>query len=246
MMTEEQKQKARDNLAKARAAKKQKIVYTDVGQGEVTIYHKNTEPVKVQTDNAVSPMTPEEKAISSRIMSEAREWATVDPYATNDFSLSEDPFKLPEPALKLQNNKQFKFRWVHRTAERIDEVKNMQMPFRWWPVNSTQPEGKTFDRFIDSSTGGVHLLDQILVFKPWNFWEAEQKIQNRLNDSRGDLTEKDGQEKNDLRLAASKRKAGESRSRTEISGEDIEFRGEAEFDGGNYETVSDSDMVVNE
>jgi hypothetical protein len=206
----------------------------------------NTEVVQTPTiATSVSPLTPEEQAIFSRVSSESREWATIDPRATLDYSLAEDPFKLPEPALKLQKNKEFQFRWIKRSPERLDEVRNAPEIKRWWPVNSTQPVGKAFDKFIDSSTGAVHLLDQVLVFKPYWLWEKECDFKNRLANSRTDVTAKDNQEKNDLRFSASKRKLGESRTRAEVSGEDVQFRGEADVYGDSYSSDL-SDMVVNE
>ena len=236
-MTEEQKQAARDNLARARAAKNKP--------------EEKTEPETAPTLIA-SPidMTADEKAIFSRVASESQEWATIDPHATLDYALAEDPFKLPDAALKLEKNKEFKFKWISRKPERLDEVKNASIPFRWWPVNRMQPVAGAFDRNVDGTTGAVHLLDQMLVFKPWWMWQKEEDFQAKLADTRGDLTSKDGQEKNDLLLAAARRKEGEPKSRAEVAGNDIHFRGEADVDEASgragYGYASESDLVVNE
>ena len=148
--------------------------------------------------------------------------------------------------MKLQKEKKFQFRWIERKPERLDAVKNAQEVRRWLPVNSTQPVAGAFDRHIDGSTGAVHLLDQILVWKPYWLFEKEQALEVRLAGGLNDISAKDGQEKNDLRLAASKRKASESRTRIEVSGDDIQYTGEVEATGGEYEAGSESDMAVNE
>ena len=210
------------------------------------------EPEKVQ-ENIITlqgNMTPEERAIFNRVSSEDHEWATIDPYATIDFdAMTQVPFKLPEPAQKLQDAKKFKFRWFERTPKRVDEVKNWSVPLRWWPVNGVQPEAGKFDRCVDGTTGAVHMDDQMLFFKPWWMWEREQEYQDRLAGNEP-LTAKDDTEKNDIRFAASRRKEGEKASRVEVSGNDIVFRGEADVDAengrGSFGYASEGDMVVNE
>jgi len=207
-------------------------------------------PLPTETSVVASPMTPEEKAIFSRVASESMEWATIDPTATLDYSLADDPFKLPEPAIKLQKDKQFQFKWIERISTRLDEVKNKQVPFRWWPVNNMQPVGGLFKDFVDSSTGAVHLMDQMLVFKPWWMWEKEREIKNKIADTRGDLTSKNKQKPTDnIELAATIRKTGDPRQRPEITGNDIQFRGEAEIDrdmGIDNGYADMNDLVVNE
>ena len=240
-MTKEERQA---QMAKARAAKENKNAQNKpVDDG-------SNAPLPTETEITASPMTPEEKAIFSRVASESMEWATIDPYATLDYSLAEDPFKLPEPALKLQKDKQFQFRWIERTSTRLDEVKNRQVPFRWWPVNNVQPVGGMFRDVVDSSTGAVHLMDQMLVFKPWWMWEKEKEIKQQIADTRGDLTSKNKQTpKDNIELAAVARKSGDPRQRPEITGSDIQFKGEAEIDaeqGRDYGYAGLNDLVVNE
>lgn len=114
-----------------------------------------------------------------------------------------------------------------------------------------QPVGGMFKDFIDNSTGGVHLMDQILVYKPWWMWEKEQEIKHQIADTRGDLTSKNKQTpKDNIELAAVTRKPGEPRQRPEITGNDIQFAGEAEKDAeqgiGDYGYAGLSDLVVNE
>ncbi len=193
-----------------------------------TILEEESKKVIDNTQN----LTQEEKAIYSRVISESTEWQTINERDVNDFSLSEDPFKLPEPAQKLRDKKQFAFRWIERKPERLDAVKNAQEILRWWPVNRVQPVVGAFDAFVDGSTGAVHLLDQMLVFKPWWLYERELKHYGKLANTGEDLTAKDGKELNDLRFAASRRKTDKDSKvrRTEITGSDIQFRGEADVD----------------
>jgi hypothetical protein len=179
----------------------------------------------------LSPLTPDEQALANRVAGSSEEWQTINERDVNDFSLSEDPFKLPLPAQKLEAAKKFKFRWFTRTPQRVDEVKSFQKVRRWWVVNGTQPVPGAFDAYIDGSTGGVHHLDQLLFFKPWWLWEAEDALDRKLADAQSNLTEKDGEEKNSLRYAASKRSGKEkSAGRQEVTGSDILFKGEADYD----------------
>lgn len=241
MMTKEDRQAQMAKAREARFAKQEIRKPIDTGAEA---------PTPTEIDVIASPMTPEEKAIFSRVSSESMDWATIDPRATLDYSLAEDPFKLPGPALKLQRNKEFQFRWIERKSTRLDEVKNKQVPFRWWPVNNIQPVGGLFKEFVDSSTGAVHLMDQMLVFKPWWMWEKELEIKAQIADTRGDLTSKNKQKPTDnIEMAATIRKAGDPRQRPEISGSDIQFKGEAEIDaeqGQDYGYASQTDLVVNE
>jgi hypothetical protein len=186
-------------------------------------------------------------------VSESDEWAHIDPHATLDFSLAEDPFKLPEPARKLRDQKLFNFRWFERTPQRLDEVKGLPVPLKWWPANRMQPQAGIFDNLVDGTTGAVHRMDQMLFFKPWWMWEKEAEIEARKADTRGDLTDKDGEVLDDdtgIRLQASKRRPGDPRDRKdhrpEVTGSDIQYEGEEERTGGRYESVMDSDLVVNE
>ena len=246
MDEEIRRQEAQERMAKARAAKVAKQEAERKEAEEISASVTIPEPAQAPSIVSFQSMTSDEKAIASKVMAENRDWATIDPQATLDYSLAEDPFKLPEPAQKLQEKKEFAFRWYKRSPERVDEVMNFPVPRRWWPVNRMQPVGGLFDKHVDGSTGAVHLMDQMLFFKPWWMYEKQEYMKARLADTRGDLTSRDGQEKNDLRLAAARRKPGDPRTRTEISGSDIQFRGEADVDGGEYGAVSESDLVVNE
>lgn len=202
---------------------------------------------KVETPDV---LTPDERAITSRIMSETSEWQTINERDVEDFSLSVDPFKLPEPAQKLQDEKKYKFRWFTRSPQRVDEVKNLAKIRKWWVVNRVQPVPGVFDNHVDGTSGGIHCLDQLLFFKPWWLWEAEQKLEHRLAEADMGLVDKDGTDAGDLKWAAGKRKLSDrSLGRPEITGSDIHFRGEADVDaelGRVAPIVSEADLDIKE
>ncbi len=204
-------------------------------------------PVVSQTPT-LGPITPDEQALASRIATGSAEWETIKEEDVVDFSLSEDPFKLPDLALRLQAEKKFKFRWYTRTPERVDQVKNFSKVRRWWVVNRTQPVAGLFDNVVDTCTGGIHCLDQLLFFKPWWLWVAEEKLDQKLADSQVDLTDRNEEEKNNLRFAASKRKLGEkSKGRQEVHGGDVLFKGEEDVDselGQRTPAASESDLTT--
>ena len=194
----------------------------------------------------LSPLTPDEKALASRISGPSNDWQTINERDVLDFSLSEDPFKLPPPALKLEAEKKFKFRWFSRSPQRADEVKSFAKVRRWWVVNGVQPVGGLFDEFIDSTTGGIHLHDQLLFFKPWWLWKAEEKVEASLADSQVKLEDKDETEKNDYRLVASKSEIGGKAGRERIVGSDVVFPSEDEVDrelGKTVQPVSEKDLT---
>ena len=141
-------------------------------------------------------LTPEEAAIFQRVKSAAdrgREWETLTERDVDDFALREDPMKLPEFAQKLYEAKQYVFRWVTRSKERLDEINNMKPPFKWWIVNaSTIPES---EEALDPVLGCVSRLDQLLVFQPYWMSEARRQIREGLAESKrqaGDIAAKDG------------------------------------------------------
>ena len=141
-------------------------------------------------------LTPDETAIFQRVKNEAdrgREWETITERDIDDFSLREDPMKLPEFAQKLKDAKVYAFRWVTKSKERLDEIRNLKPPLKWWIVNaSTVPESVDD---LDPVLGCVSKLDQLLVFKPYWMFEAQQRIKRELADSKdgsGDVHKKDG------------------------------------------------------
>lgn len=156
-------------------------------------------PVKGEEPKTVKKpanLTPEEAAIFQRIKAEGqtREWEEVTEESVHDFRLGRNPMKPPDFALKLTNDKKYVFRWITRSKERIDEVRNFDIPFKWWIVNaSTIPESQ---EALDPVLGCVTKLDQLLVFKPYWMWEKVKRIQQERiegKDRAGDLASKHGQ-----------------------------------------------------
>lgn len=131
-------------------------------------------------------MTSTEAALAARIASQDSTWQTVTEADVEDFSLMNDPMPFPKPAVKLEQEKRFKFRWIARTPNRIDEMtRGQRVPLRWWIVNSTNPLG-VFAPLVDPTTGGIHSLDQILVFKPWWMHEVERAVRNESQQTKDD------------------------------------------------------------
>ena len=231
MQTQEQKDAASERMKKFHADKKAEKDNEQVAQKE-----------------ALQNLTPEEKAIYQRAASEDKSWEQLldGGEDINDYSLSADPFLLPEPAQKLRDKHEFAFRWITRSAARLDEVKNKPDVFRWWVVNRTQPRSGMFDSFIDPNNGCVSREDQMLVFKPYKLFERELNYKRGLADQRtnsADVRNKKD-EKGGAELVGAKGK-----SRLNVSGGDISFTGEAEVDaalGNSTQMVSESDMSATE
>jgi hypothetical protein len=202
-------------------------------------------------------LTPEEKAIYGRVISESEDWRTVSEEESVDYSLSRDPFEVPEPARKLEKNKEFKFRWVTRSSARLDEIKNKVAPFKWWVVNLNQPVGGVFKPWIDPNNGCVSREDQMLMFKPWAMFERERAYKDRLaetHDRSSRIESKDGEvrragRESEVNLMAGKRSGMEDKTlRQEIRGSDIQFRGEEEADAeaGRSYPGADSESSIDE
>jgi hypothetical protein len=124
-------------------------------------------------------VTAEEAAIMARITAEDSGWKEIiSEEAMNDFSLSDDPYALPEPAKKKEDQRKYKFRWIEKKPRRIDFIRNLDIPKRWWLCNSTNTP--FLKGFFDPIHGGVQKLDQILVFKPWSHHIAQKKLNDQL------------------------------------------------------------------
>ena len=137
-------------------------------------------------------MTPEEQAIAAEIMNTDNSWETITEGDLTDFSLSEDPYKLPELAMKLKESKRFCFKWIVNDLTRLKEVTNLGVPLRWWIVNRTNiPELENLCSDID---GAIHCKDQILVFKPYWMLKAYQDIITQSGEEKmKDLSSMDGE-----------------------------------------------------
>jgi len=148
---------------------------------------------KKEIEETNTSLTPEESAIFQRVSHETDDWKTITEEEMEDFSLMEDPYKLPAPAMKQQNDKQFAFRWAEASSKRIDVLRSLDPPAKWWVCNRAQTP--FLEGHFDPSHGGVQRLDQILLFKPmWmhvRHQEAKQEI-TRIQDTAGDIKNRDG------------------------------------------------------
>lgn len=142
---------------------------------------------KLNNDKQITPkavLTPEQQSIAERVASQDTDWFTIGEESMNDFSLMINPMDLmpnyPEAA-KLQDEKQYVFRWCERTAQRVDELtRSVNPPLKWAIVNRNNlPE---LERHVDPMLGAVCCLDQILLFKPF----AHAEI---VNNAKRDMAE---------------------------------------------------------
>ena len=158
-------------------------------------------PRKKTNDNyahSERTLTPEERAIVERINTEDGDWGPISEEEMVDFSLSEDPFKLPKEAAEKQKKQEYAFRWAERKPERIDELKHAPGPFAWRVCNmSTTP---FLGKYIDPIIGGVLRMDQILMYKPYRMYAmAQQTKLDRANAqlNAGDISKKNGYQDQD-------------------------------------------------
>jgi hypothetical protein len=171
-------------------------------------------------------LTPEEKAIYKRVKGETDDWKTITEDSVDDYSLMEDPFKLPDKVKVYQNKRQFAFRWIERTSARLDEVRSATVPNRWWIVNKeTFPQ---LDGLFDPILGCITRMDQMLVFKPYWMHEKRKKIVQDLTDAQdrsGTLEGLDGTVRDGIIISGGKRDADNPETlRQEIkAGDKIEY-----------------------
>jgi hypothetical protein len=125
-------------------------------------------------------LTGDELAFNLRAKTEDTGWKeTITEESMTDFSLSDDPYTLPAPAVKKEKERMFKYRWAEKNTKRIDFLRNLEVPRRWWICNNVN--SPYLKAFIDPGHGGIQKLDQILMFKPWSHHMAERKMIDNLN-----------------------------------------------------------------
>jgi hypothetical protein len=147
-------------------------------------------------------LTSDEAAIAHRIMADSDDWKTIKESEVDDFADQNDPLELPEPAKEMRRRRKFAFRWISRKTDRLDEVRNLPPPRKWWPCNATNTP--FLNGHFDPVLGGVCKLDQILVFKPYWMFEKEQAAKMAKADRQsqsGDLKSKIGIEKGPAQFA---------------------------------------------
>jgi hypothetical protein len=125
-----------------------------------------------------SPLTPDERALVDQITRSKADWSAITEESMLDFSLSEDPLKLPPEAKARQDRKEFAYRWCERTPKRVAELTNAAAPLKWWVANSTT--APYLQKYVDPTVGGILRLDQLLLLKPWNL---HQKVKDAVNEA---------------------------------------------------------------
>jgi len=141
---------------------------------------KETQP---KTEVTNQQLTPEQQAIASRVTEAegARDFDTIREDELEDFSLMHNPFDLPSEVLKYQDEKVYAFRFCERTADRIDYLtKSVKPPLQWRLVNKTQLPA--LSHLVDPMLGGVCVLDQILLYKPWSWHQKVKDAKAELAD----------------------------------------------------------------
>ncbi len=152
---------------------------------------KRKRTTKPKTESATKPqaVTSEEAAVIARSESESTDWFGITEGDLHDFSLMEDPLKLPKPCQKLQEEKVFAFRWCERTAKRVDQLtRSVSPPLRWAIVNLTTAESvglpartiAEIEEYFDTILCCVPRLDQMLLFKPWSHHVIVQQAKRDL------------------------------------------------------------------
>ena len=100
-----------------------------------------------------------------------------------DYSFDKDPYPLPPEAKKMQDEKKYAFKWVLADIRRVDEVRSLEVPLRWWPVNRNNlPE---LSKHCDSIHGGVQHRDQVLMFKPYWMHRKHKDAELGLAEAKG-------------------------------------------------------------
>ena len=164
------------------------------------------EDVGIKKTASAPILTPEEMGIYQRVKSDDADWKTITEESVDDYSLTEDPFKLPDEVKKYVTSKKFSFRWIERKSSRLDEVRSAQVPNRWWIVNAESfPDLK---HLCDPVLGCISRHDQMLVFKPWWMKEKRAAMMAEINDAQdrsGTIEGKDGEAYSGAQFTAGKK-----------------------------------------
>lgn len=203
---------------------------------------RNKSVKKVQTERSQQSikksanLTQEEAAVFERVKAagEDREWERVTEDDAIDFKLAQDPMKLPDFAEKLLNLREFVFRWIERKKERIDEVRSMPIPQKWWIVNaSTMPDCV---KDLDPILGCVCKLDQLLVFKPYWMYLKKKEMEDADSEEKASAGELESKHHAQVDETGSEFLAGKE---AKIGGKD-----DVQWHETDADKVSDSDTAV--
>ena len=122
-------------------------------------------------------LTSNEAAIAARVMAERDDWKAIKESDIEDFRVADDPLAFPSSAQEMRKKKRFAFRWIARTAERMDEIRTKEVPFKWWVCNEVNTP--FLKGFFDPVLGCVCKMDQALVFKPFWMFVKEQEFKTK-------------------------------------------------------------------
>jgi len=139
---------------------------------------KPVEEAPVEEVTGKLNLTPDEQALAARMSDSDRSWETIKEEDMEDFSLAEAPYKLPKEAKDRQDKHEFAFRWVEAKTWRVDEVRNLDPPAKWWVCNATNTP--FLSKYVDPAHGGVQHMDQVLMFKPWFMHAKHQGLKADL------------------------------------------------------------------
>jgi len=206
----------------------------------------------VQKEQPHPALTSDESALFHRIQNDRDDWKTIGEDSVHDYSLSEDPMKLPDAALQMEKEKQFKFRWIERNPRRLDSERSKQAPFKWWICNTSNTPFLLDE--IDPILGCVCKLDQMLLFKPWWMHEREMAIELAKTDAytKGDILSRNGEKREWGEFTAFRgdEDAGnQGAARAKLGGSDVILADEAAIDrdmGISTPAVSEADMTISE
>ena len=150
--------------------------------------------VKPESKEMSAALTAEEQAIARRVMADSGsrgEWTQIKEVI--NYEIGKDVFALPAPAKKKQDEKNYVYRWIERTPRRLDEVRNKEVPFKWWICNATNTP--YLKEFLDPVLGCVSREDQMLMFQPYWMKIKRDEILRRQNEGYRDLNARDGEQK---------------------------------------------------
>ncbi len=197
----------------------------------------NDDQSKDLTDNR--NLTPEERAIVSRVAAETPEWETIREDQLLDYSLDTPILDLrrffPE-AWKEQVEKRYAFRWCERTPKRIDELTRSGSPVTQWKICNkvTTP---FLERYVDPVLGCIARLDQILLYRPWERHMIEKRAKEQLAEARANS----GKPENLVTKRVSDKIEAQSGPEFKISSRDA-----VQYEDGRSENEEIGDLVVEE
>jgi len=211
-------------------------------RGHMIAHKRDKESKKIKKTDTTTILSPDEQAIADLVASDSEEWGHIREDELNDFSLMESQLALPPEALALERDRKYAFRWCERTPDRVRQLtRAARRPAKWKIANANNlPE---LANLVDSLLGGVCVLDQILLFKPWHDHVLVQKAKGdvaEVTDRSGTLTGRSIELSCDgIHAKASVRRMGTDQAPTpqEVGGSDVVMAEESSDLGG---------LVVNE